>query len=463
MPLSITVFAVAYGGTEPTLCYVSLRTVRGPGTYPAPTLPGDVATDSLRRITVSDSKLDLVTWDKIVPATQEASIQDGIERGRLTIPADCPIAGGQSIVGLPFGPLIVLDEGPRRTRISGSGVLYRKGIASDAPLRALKEMLNRTLGPGVAPKALQALIATISEVSGISEIFKRLRPIGVVDQLYRVFATTGVDGSLFDIVPEKLDFRTKAPMLQVHIRRHAAPLDQKFRCHITLNNYDEVLRSCLLEIEAGAPEITVAAPAHITDVSLVVFDDAGKLVDQLNGAFTQGMQFGLSVLGQVDALPPPFPGPPKSPDLEQRPRLHTVAFEGPSIADRSGGLDVIRKQQADVAALIGPLSSKFENVWFDRGPDGQVEVIRWIKKKIEQPGITKAYLFDPYLGSEALRRVVARQGNQTASLFIVISPGGIDPDADTAGSAPTSDYLAKLVRMAQSGLTNWLAAFPSFT
>jgi hypothetical protein len=163
------------------------------------------------------------------------------------------------------------------------------------------------------------------------------------------------------------------------------------------------------------------------------------------------MQFGLSVLGEVDWLPPPFPSSPKSPDLEQRPRLHTLALEGPSIADRSGGLDVLRKEQANVAVLVGPLSSKFENVWFDRGPDGQVEVIRWIKKKVEQPGITAAYLFDPYLGSEALQRVVARQGHQTASLFIVISPGGIDPDSDTAGSGPTSDYLVKLIRTA----TGW--------
>jgi hypothetical protein len=185
---------------------------------------------------------------------------------------------------------------------------------------------------GTAPKALQALIARIAELSGIDEIFKKRRPIGIVDYFYRAAATTGVDGPLFDVAPEKADFRTKAPMLQVRVRRHAAPLDQKFKVQVAVGNYDEVLRSTLLEIEAGVPEIVVSAPAHITDVSLSVFDNTGNLADQLNGKFSQGMHFGLSALGAVDTLPPPFPGSPKSPDLEARPRIHTIAFERPSRA-----------------------------------------------------------------------------------------------------------------------------------
>jgi hypothetical protein len=55
------------------------------------------------------------------------------------------------------------------------------------------------------------------------------------------------------------------------------------------------------------------------------------------------------------------------------------------------------------------------------------------------------------LGSEALKRVVARQGNETAELWIVVSPGNIDPDADATATTGGNEYLAKLIRAA----TDW--------
>jgi hypothetical protein len=87
-------------------------------------------------------------------------------------------------------------------------------------------------------------------------------------------------------------------------------------------------------------------------------------------------------------------------------------------------------------------------VWFERGGEGQIEVIRWIKAKIEEPGISKAYLVDPYLGSNALQRVIARQGNEKIALTIVVSPGGIDPDADAPDTKATDNSLTKLLASA---------------
>jgi hypothetical protein len=211
------------------------------------------------------------------------------------------------------------------------------GIASGAHYGALREALDKDLQPGTAPAALRSLVGRIGELSSIAEIFRHRRPVGIVDYFYRTAATEGIDGPLFDVAPEKLDLRTKAPMLQVHVRRHTAPINQRFSIQITLGNYDEVLRSLLLEIEGGVPEIVVSAHAHITDVSLLAFDDAGNLVDQLKGQFSQGFQFGVTAMGAVDTLPPIFPGAPKSPDLEARPRINTIAFEGPAAAKRSGG------------------------------------------------------------------------------------------------------------------------------
>ncbi|CAB3806541.1 VPA1262 family N-terminal domain-containing protein [Pararobbsia alpina] len=450
MPLALTVFGVAADGLAPTLCYALIRTVRGPGIYPEPNLPKDVAIDVVSRSVVPGTPLELITWDKIIPAAEEVGLQNGINEGRLTLPDDCPIAAGQTLGGASFGPLAV-EEKNQRARISGVGLLYRNGIATEAPFKALKQALDQNLKPGTVSKALEMLVSKIGAVSGTGEIFGQHRPIGGIDFFYRAPATMHLDGPLFDVMPEKPDFRTKAAMLRLYVRRYAAPLDQRFSLQVTLGNYDEVLRAVLLDFDAGTLEIVVSAPTHVTDVSVGVFDEAGNLVDQLNAKFTQGFQFGLSALGAVDALPPPFPGAPKSPDLEARHRVRTTSFEGPAIANRSGGLDILRKTQANLAALVGPLSPTFENVWFERGAEGQLEVIRWIKKKIEQPGMARAYLVDPYLGSDSLKRVVARQGNETAELFIVVSPGDIDPDADTAAATANSNYLAKLTNTA----TEW--------
>jgi len=450
MPIALTVFGVATDRLDPTLSYVLLRTVRGPGEYPAPTLPEDVAIDGVRHATIPDSTLTIITWDKVISPADECALLTELGQGRLTLPSESPIAGGQTIIGLPFGPLIVEEE-HQRVRITGSGLLYRRGVASDAPSRALREALDNSLKPGTMPKALRTIVARISELSSIDEILKRRRPIGIVDYFYRASLTMGMDGPLFDVAPEKPDFRSKSPMLQVHVRRHAAPINQKFRLQISLGNYDEILCSVLRDIEPDVAEVVVSAPGHITDVSLSVFDNTGHLADQLKGSFAQGMQFGVTAQGSVDILPPPLPGSHKTTDLEARPRIHTVAFEGPSIQDRSGGLDVLRKLEAKLSEMIGPRWGRLENIWFERGLESQIEVIRWIKKKIERPGVRKAYLIDPYLGSEALKRVVARQGNETAELFIVVSPGDIDPDADTVEKPAISDYLAKLVSTA----TEW--------
>lgn len=443
MPIALTVFGISIDSNDLKPCYVLLRTVRGPGEYPRPTLPRSAGIDCLHRTPVVDTALWVVTWDKILSKTEELAIQNEVDQGRLTIPAECPIGSGETITGLPFGPLI-MDEQHQRARITGIGALYRKGFASDRLFVSIQDLLNQRLEPGTAPKALNTLISKIGALSGIDGIFKKNRNLAMVDYFYRAAPNTAIDGPLFEVIPKKPDFRTKAPMLQVYIRRHTAPLGEKFRVHVTLGNYDRILTSILVEIKADELETLVSAPAHITEASLSVFDTSGVLADQLTTHFLQSFQFQISALGAVDELPPPFAGSPEASDLVARPRMHNTAFEGPSITNRSGGLDVLQSLAVNVSMLIGPISQERENIWFERGVEGQLEVIRWIKQKIEKANIIKAYLFDPYLGSEALERVVTRQGNDSAELFIVVSPGDINPDAETTATTASSDYLSKL-------------------
>jgi hypothetical protein len=450
MPIALTVFGVEADGLDLTLARVMLRTVRGPGTYPEPNLPQGMMTDGAYRTKISDSELTLVTWEKVLSEAEEHFVESQFVQGHFLIPEECPIAGGQMIVGHPFGPVITKEKN-QRARITGTGLLLRKGIVSESLLIDLNEALNKGLKPGAAPKALLSISLKLCELSGMGEVLKTRTPIGVVEFFFRTAGAGGIDGSLFEVVPKKPDFRTNEPMLQVSVRRFAAPLDLSFKLQVTLKNHDEVIRSTLIEIEAGVSEVTLSAPIHITDVSVSVFDNIGELTDQLGVQFIQGTAFGLSMLGAIDKFPPLFPGNPKSQDLESRARVHTMAFEGPSIGNRSGGLDLLRKQAVSVSALIGPHLTGAENIWFEQGVESQIEVIRWIKKKIEQPGVTTAYLVDPYLGSEAVKRVVARQGNETAELLILVSPGDIDPDAEKANTSNKSNYLENL----KSTMNEW--------
>lgn len=450
MPIALTVFGVEADGLDPMLARVMLRTVRGPGTYPDPKLPQGTITDGTFRTKISESELTLVTWDKVLSDVEEHLVENQFVKGHFLIPEECPIAGGRMIIGHPFWPTIV-GEINQRARITGTGLLLRKGIVAESLLTDLNDALNNRLKPGAAQKALLAISLKLDELSGMEDALKARTPIGVIEYFFRTAGAGGIDGPLFEIVPKKPDFRTNEPMLQVNVRRFAAPLDLTFKLQVTLKNYDEVIRSTLIEIKAGMSEMTFSAPIHITDVSLSVFDSIGELADQLSVQFIQGTDFGLSILGATDKLPPLFPGNSNSRDLESRVRVHTMAFAGPSIDNRSGGLDLLRKQKASIAALIGPDLTGAENVWFEKGVESQVEVIRWIKKKIEQPGVTTAYLIDPYLGSEAVKRVIARQGNETAELLILVSPGDINPDAAKASTTNKKTYLESL----KSTLNEW--------
>lgn len=123
--------------------------------------------------------------------------------------------------------------------------------------------------------------------------------------------------------------------------------------------------------------------------------------------------------------------------------MNTSAFKGPSAGGRSGGFDKIRRDRQSIAAIIGRTNWSPESLWFER-VDGQLEVIRWIKARLEDPKVGAAYLVDPFLGSDALRRVVARQGREDIRLTILISPGSVDPDAEQVDIDASESHVEKL-------------------
>jgi hypothetical protein len=195
----------------------------------------------------------------------------------------------------------------------------------------------------------------------------------------------------------------------------------------------------------------IDAGAHVTSLVVSVFDDhTGELIDQENQNFTQ--QIGVNLIGQgvKDILPIPFGAARAVGDLVARPRINTSVFSIDGHG-RSGGFDAMRDNAAAFDALAGAGGWRSECRFFPAGVDAQVDVIRWIKTKMESPNVREAFLIDPFLGADALRRVVVRQGNESVKLTILVSPGNIAPDAATTDvTTSPGQHVDDLVETARS-------------
>lgn len=112
------------------------------------------------------------------------------------------------IVGHPFGPVIVKEKS-QRARVTGTGLLLRKGIVSELLLIDLNEKLNKSLKPGAAPKALLSISLKLCELSGMGEVLKTRPQIAGVEYFFREVGVGGIDGPLFEIVPKNQIFEPK--------------------------------------------------------------------------------------------------------------------------------------------------------------------------------------------------------------------------------------------------------------
>lgn len=449
MSVAITIFGVEGQGGDIALCYVLLRTVRGGGNYPAPHLPGDFVSQTVRKTRVEGTGLQVVSWDDVLPSTEASSILDGISQGTFVVPSSSPICAGSSIAGVPFGPLIV-QEGNERASVTGVGLLHRCGIVSPGMATDLKNSLFMHLKPGTGPRVLHLLVSQIEELRGMKALQRKERPFAAVEYFHRESLLPGVDGPLFSMRLDSMDlqrFRSRAPANHLHILRRAALLHIPYTLQVTIQNYNQILTSKLLAMPANQHEITVSVSSHITEASLSAFDMAGDLIERFDITFCQGIDIRLSVLAGADEFPQLFSGTVDTQDLDKRNRLVTSAFNAAGLQGRSGVLDIVRTSDQTLNTLLGRGGESLETIWFERDIENQAEVIRWVKKMLEQPGVSKAYLADPFLGSSAFERVVARQGNMTPELFVLISPGGVDPDAEREDSK-TSEYIERLVETA---------------
>jgi hypothetical protein len=151
MTLALVVFGFAADETDPTLATFCFEWCEAAANTPEPKLLRGTSVDGISRQAVRDIPPELIVWDHFVAPAEEIELQGAMVERRLMLPANCPIAARQTIAGLPFGPLIV-DEEFEKPRVSGVGLSYRKGIATEALLNQVKNVLDSKLGFGSAAK-----------------------------------------------------------------------------------------------------------------------------------------------------------------------------------------------------------------------------------------------------------------------------------------------------------------------
>jgi hypothetical protein len=361
-----------------------------------------------------------------------------LQAGRFAIPADSPIEPGVLIEGQPFDPVVIIERNDR-IRTCGMGLVRASRIAMKDGVARIQRYLQSFMEVGEIAASLPAMFKIIAQESGLDRVYSERRRLSCVELFLRDASRLSANGPLFNARIEKPDFRSKAPTRRLFIRRDEAPAGQAYRFHLALSNYDELIEERLFEIAGDTDELVIE-----TDVELSVFRLDGQLASRISGCITLDFEFGLSVAGRSDILPAVFAGAPEKAELNSRPRITTLPFSGPSVGDRSGGLDILRHNVTNAAMLTGADSWKPENWWFRSSGEDQVEVIRWMKAKLEQPGVVRALLVDPYLGSDAFRRIIIRNGNETISLAVLVSPCGADPDADTVDTPAAASHLDKL-------------------
>jgi hypothetical protein len=166
-----------------------------------------------------------------------------------------------------------------------------------------------------------------------------------------------------------------------------------FRVWLKLNSWGAVILDRLITVPVETTEIRVDTSSHITSLVVQVFDEStGELVDKQGMRFNQKFDVGLVGHTGVDILPPPFRAPPTNVDLVERPRLSTSASSISGVQARIHPFGVLQRNANSIDVLAGRRAWRAETLFFSPGVDPQIEVIRWIKRRIESAnGLASQY------------------------------------------------------------------------
>lgn len=448
MRQALMIVGVAAKGQRPIFCYAQIRPYRGNDRYPAPNLPKNTTSHDTTHLPSRQGSFSVLFWEHALTETEVAQFID-LSAGYLTVPENCPIGPSSMLEGPPFPKVFLNEEMAKPWPVEGAGVASLEGFVLEDGATPVIRYLQDAAGKPEIGLEIDELLSIIDGQLGYQGYFIETRRIGVIERLtrHRPDART----PLVIVSTTKPDVRGDDPCCEIILTRSPDCLAGDLQVHLQVQAWDNIILNRLLTFPATQTELRADAGSHLTDVTLWVFGaDSGELLDQVQVAYVQAIDLGISAAGRHDLLPPPFKSAPASPDLTSRSRQTSLSFSIGREKDRAPGFTQIARTAKALNAFSVPDSWKAESRFFPMGPDSQLAVIRWIKAKIEQVGTREAFLIDPYLGSQAFERVILRHGNEDVTLSVIISPARIDPDADALDIPQgKGDHAAKLVATAE--------------
>ncbi len=435
MASSLCVIGVSAAGDAPVFCYAQVRSVRANDCYPPLNLPRAARAGTHVRRNQFTAGVELTFWERVLASNELTDILGDLRSGAIQLPADCPITAGKTLSGPTFPRLLIADQSAQPLLVSGAGEIVAEGFVVPAVAAETLGVLQKAKGaPEVGVEAL-ALTQAIDRALGYGGRFAAAPRFGAVDHLTR--RIPDAQRPLFTVAVVKPDLRGSEPCREVILTRSADFAALGLMIVLKAKSFGNTIAHRLLIWPSTAPELRVDVGSHVTDVEVQTFAEDGDILLGTKVAFTQFIQLNLTALGSVDVFPPPFKSAPASPDLTHRPRKSSTATKIEA-GDRAPAINELIRGARLLEVFAGKPGHPSETRFFQPGPDAQLEVIRWMKKKLEDPNTTEAFLIDPYLGTQAFERIVLRHGNENVKLTIVISPAGVDPDAETMDVAQAS-------------------------
>ncbi|MFJ5384278.1 VPA1262 family N-terminal domain-containing protein [Pectobacterium sp. CHL-2024] len=448
MPIALSIFGVAPLQGAATFCYAQLRSQKTTRRYLPPNLPKTSLCKELARIHSDKFSFELQVWHIVLEDQESAQTEADLVQGIFRIPDNCPIQSGQQLSGQVFTDTYLLEQS-RSVAVDGGGALLTRGFVINDGAKSIVSTLQQITGKNEVSGELNDLCILIARESGLQSLAEENQKLGVVEHLRRKLPDTGEPP--IRVTLTKPNVGSQDPCREIILTRSSTAPAAALRISLVTKSWEAITKQQLVDISSDCQEIKVDAGAHVTSLSIRVFEnDTGELIDQQELRYIQHFAGSIIAQNKTDELQPPLRTALVDGDLTSRPRFNVTPF---SLDDpgRAGGFDKLRANTKLVESFVGARNWKAENRFFPASQESQLDVIRWIKQCIEKPEITEVFLVDPYLGNDALERVLIRQGNESVKMTILVSPGNIDPDAEALDTSSTpGHHVQNLVKKASS-------------
>lgn len=265
-----------------------------------------------------------------------------------------------------------------------------------------------------------------SAASGLKEPYDGL--LGTFNVLTRAQQSLHWEQVPIELNWKKPSIESPEPITEGKFSRQNDDDVSEYVIHFIGRSFESVVADRILRLDSNEHSLDIKCNQHITGAEFRVFDPRiGSLIQHSHHVYLQGLQLGLQGITQTDYIPLDIASAKEKMDLVYRARKsYSQSSIGVSSAKAMAAAE-IRKSHQLLKSRLGQ-STEAQSRWFERTISEELEVIRWLRERIEDPSIARSILADPFLGSDAFARMLVRIGSDMASLTVLVSPGNFDPD-----------------------------------